>query len=219
MNFSNRSRPPWAATVFALVMLVGFGVTAAAAQEADHGLEGRDEKMALTFVGGAPGVMDGKSVRVYGIDEDIVRLTHLNKWKNVKTDKFVRMKLDGARWTYEPAKESFSDMVDELALDKQHKERFGAVGYEGWVVEALAAHLPKDPDPAEVVETPKDPPPPPPAADPKPLPNAPPPEVTTPVEAEAESADEPLIPKNVPDWVKWLSAAAAVIVVIKFFRN
>ena len=176
-----------------------------------------DEELALVFVGGAAGVIDGRSVKFIGIDEEFVRLEYGGEKFDVPNDEFDRLKLSGASWVYKPSDQIFIDMVKDMSRQNGFEVQFKPVGNREDVTNimesAIAARqrpVAPEPDPEPAPSTV--------ASQPSSSASTTPTALPDQAPAAAEAPEEGL-PFDVPDWLKYAAAAAAVFVVIQFFRN
>lgn len=177
-----------------------------------------DDALPLVFTARPPASVLGRSVQVVGMHPEFVRVFYSGETFDIPNERVGSLQIAGTSWSYKPDTMSFEEFVVEMSNERQHHGRFGAEGRVEEVQATLdAGHgAVKPPPPPPEVKTPVVAPPtlpgsstaaaPPPVALPQSIPDAP-------AAAEAEQ------PFNVPDWVKYLAAGAAVFVVIQFFRN
>ena len=183
-----------------------------------------DEEHPIYFVGTQPAVLNGRVVSLIGMAPDYIRILYNKKKETVPNEKIESLQLRNAHWMYDPNRMTFDDVIMEIGKQPDYGEVFGAVGDTEEIRDQLASWqnggpaAEPDPPPAggpPVADNKERPLPPPPVAKSVPKPSAVP-AVTEPAAGEPPAGFDP---KNVPDWVKYLSAAAVVIFLIKFFRN
>ena len=178
-----------------------------------------DETLPISFVGTQAAVLNGRPVDLIGIAPGYVRVVYDNSKKTVTNDRIESLRIDGAKWAYEPRSMSFNELVGRLADEEDRAEAFGAVAGTDAVraafgeVEAPSAsgdsgQVGDEPEPAGRVGKPL---PPPPVAKSR----------RTPVAAAppAAVADPPPPQGGVPDWVKYLCVAAGAVFVVKLIRG
>lgn len=218
MPYSIRVGPPRRLLWFTLLAIAVGSLAAPADAKRRRGVQIEDDELPLVFKeGGIPGTLDGQTVRVIGAHPEFIRVFYNGETLDLRNDQFQTLAISGVLWRYRPGNDTYEAMVADVADEPFFVEKLGAVGNDDQTREILRngkgyAKEP-EPEPESDAVIAKAPPPsaPPPSAPPSALPKP----VDPPAAVEADGAE----PFNVPDWVKYLAAAAAIFVVINFFRN